>query len=116
MAERKPEDIMAEYLLKGGKMLARECKTCGSPLFEYKGKTFCVVCAEKGVEEERTVPPAAPAAIQASLPAGSAEAGIEAAIASLCGRVGTEQDERRCLTLMEAALTGAKALRMLRQP
>lgn len=115
MAEKKPEDIMAEYLLKGGKMLAKECKICGSPLFEYRGKTFCVVCAERGAEGERTPEPPAPAAVAVPRPAGSAEAGIEGAIASLCARVEGEQDERRCLTLMEAVLAGAEALRMLRQ-
>lgn len=48
---RKPDEIMAEYLLKGGKMLAKACSDCGSPLFEYKGETFCVVCKEE--EEEK---------------------------------------------------------------
>lgn len=43
---RKPDEIMAEYLLKGGKMLAKTCQNCGSPLFEYKGETSCVVCNE----------------------------------------------------------------------
>ena len=46
MAVRKEDEIMAEYLLKGGKMLEKTCKTCGCPLFEVKGKTLCVVCAE----------------------------------------------------------------------
>lgn len=27
-------------------MLEKICKTCGCPLFEVKGKTLCVVCAE----------------------------------------------------------------------
>lgn len=27
-------------------MLEKSCKTCGCPLFEVKGKTYCVVCAE----------------------------------------------------------------------
>jgi len=44
---RKPDEIMAEYLLKGGKMLAKTCSSCGSPLFECKGKTLCVVCQEE---------------------------------------------------------------------
>lgn len=48
---RKPDEIMAEYLLKGGKMLAKTCPSCHSPLFEYKGETFCVVCRE---EEQET--------------------------------------------------------------
>jgi UPF0148 protein len=43
---RKEDEIMAEYLLKGGKMLEKTCRTCGCPLFEVKGKTLCVVCAE----------------------------------------------------------------------
>jgi len=43
---RKPEDIMADYLLKGGKMLEKTCPGCGSPLFIVKGETVCVVCAE----------------------------------------------------------------------
>src|SRR5512136_2871683 len=46
MPARKEDEIMAEYLLKGGKMLEKTCKTCGCPLFEVKGKTLCVVCAE----------------------------------------------------------------------
>ncbi|WP_409199189.1 Sjogren's syndrome/scleroderma autoantigen 1 family protein [Methanospirillum lacunae] len=41
---------MAEYLLKGGKMLAKTCQNCGSPLFEYKGETSCVVCKESDLE------------------------------------------------------------------
>lgn len=46
---------MAEYLLKGGKMLSKPCPTCGSPMFTYKGKTFCVVCNEK--EQEKNTDP-----------------------------------------------------------
>src|SRR5512136_1141683 len=46
MPARKEDEIMAEYLLKGGKMLEKTCKTCGCPLFEVKGRTLCVVCAE----------------------------------------------------------------------
>jgi UPF0148 protein len=46
MPARKEDEIMAECLLKGGKMLEKTCKTCGCPLFEVKGKTLCVVCAE----------------------------------------------------------------------
>lgn len=110
---------MAEYLLKGGKMLAKECKTCGSPMFEYKGETLCVVCAERAVQEERTPTapvPAVPAAPPTAPPAraGTAEAGIEAAVAALCERVEGETDERRCLTLMQAVLAGAEALKLLR--
>ncbi|MEI7858005.1 MAG: Sjogren's syndrome/scleroderma autoantigen 1 family protein [Methanomicrobiales archaeon] len=52
MAVRKEDEIMAESLLKGGKMLEKTCKTCGCPLFEVKGKTLCVVCAENAPAEK----------------------------------------------------------------
>src|SRR5512136_1937037 len=52
MPARKEDEIMAEYLLKGGKMLEKSCKTCGCPLFEVKGKTMCVVCAENAITAE----------------------------------------------------------------
>ena len=51
MAEKSPDDIMAEHLLKGGKMLSKACRACGSPLFEVKGETLCIVCREKGPEK-----------------------------------------------------------------
>ena len=53
---RKPDEIMAEHLLKGGKMLAKTCSDCGSPLFEVKGETFCVVCRERADEQETKLP------------------------------------------------------------
>jgi len=56
---REPDEILAEYLLKGGKMLASSCSTCGSPFFEYKGKTMCVVC-----EEHKGVPVQTPPIVQ----------------------------------------------------
>jgi UPF0148 protein len=52
MPARKEDEIMAEYLLKGGKMLEKSCRTCGCPLFEVKGKTLCVVCAENEPAKE----------------------------------------------------------------
>ncbi len=44
MTADQADEVMAEYLLKGGKMLAKSCKVCGYPLFEYKGETQCVIC------------------------------------------------------------------------
>src|SRR5665647_2649803 len=60
MPVRKEDEIMAEYLLKGGKMLEKSCKTCGCPLFEVKGKTLCVVCAENEVVKKPGPSTAAP--------------------------------------------------------
>ncbi len=59
MPVRKEDEIMAEYLLKGGKMLEKSCKICGCPLFEVKGKTLCVVCAENPPGERPGTAPAA---------------------------------------------------------
>jgi len=36
MTVERADEVMAGYLLKGGKMLAKSCKVCGYPLFEYK--------------------------------------------------------------------------------
>ena len=74
MPKRKEDEIMAEYLLKGGKMLEKSCKTCGCPLFEVKGKTLCVVCAENEPAKEGKNPkgakkPVAAATAQAAAPA-----------------------------------------------
>ena len=42
------DEIMASYLLTGGKMLSETCEDCGAPLFEIEGKQCCVVCRELG--------------------------------------------------------------------
>lgn len=39
-------------------MLEKSCKTCGCPLFEVKGKTYCIVCAENETAKKTAVPPA----------------------------------------------------------
>lgn len=52
MIAKADEDIMADYLLKGGKMLSDSCTVCGAPLFDYSGEVFCVVCREKGTDQE----------------------------------------------------------------
>ncbi|MDD1685837.1 Sjogren's syndrome/scleroderma autoantigen 1 family protein [Methanoregula sp.] len=56
MTSRKEDEIMAECLLKGGKMLEKSCKTCGCPLFEVKGKTLCIVCAENENAKKAAAP------------------------------------------------------------
>ncbi|HNX17109.1 MAG TPA: autoantigen p27 domain-containing protein [Methanoregula sp.] len=137
MAERKDDEIMAEYLLKGGKMLEKTCPECGCPLFEYKKKTFCVVCAEK----KPTVPvPAAhvhpaPAAVGEAqrapetlspipfkAPGASIPPEVEmlsrelsATILVLCQRIKKDEDPERCLAYMDAIKTGTDALVNLRQ-
>jgi len=121
MGERSADDIMAETLLSGGKMLSKACRTCGSPLFEVKGETLCVVCREKGKETKKspgTPPPAPQAAGSPGTTAppggeGEEERELRATIAALARRAREEADPERCLALMEAARKGAEALSLL---
>lgn len=46
------DEIMADHLLHGARMLARACPDCGCPLFEVKGETSCVVCAARRASAE----------------------------------------------------------------
>jgi UPF0148 protein len=143
MPARKEDEIMAEYLLKGGKMLEKSCKTCGCPLFEVKGKTLCVVCAEnepakdtknaKGVKKV-TVPAAQAAVATHEHGDGSTctcgedhdeesctcdeEGGMLAddlamTILSLCERIKNERDPENVLMLMNAVKEGTEALEIL---
>jgi len=138
MTSRKEEEIMAEYLLKGGKMLEKSCKTCGCPLFEVKGKTLCVVCAENAIAQKA----AAPAATTAATPQTARhehvhghgetctcgqdhdeescscdDSGLTEELAftihSLCLRIQNEKDPNHVLTLMEAVKEGTDALETL---
>ena len=122
MAEKNPDDIMAECLLKGGKMLSKACRTCGSPLFEVKGETLCVVCREKGKETGKgaQAPTPAPATPGATPRVATGEDAdlvkeLRATIAALSRRAREEGDPERCLALMEAARKGAEALVLLQR-
>jgi len=122
---RSDDDIMADYLLKGGKMLSRGCPVCGSPLFQYKDETFCVVCREKGEEEMQKSPEPVPVAPETSVPdvsTGSQQKtssyatvseALEETIISLCRRVQDESRPEDCLLLMKAAKKGVEALSRL---
>ena len=131
MPEKKDDEIMAEYLLKGGKMLEKACPTCGCPLFEYKKKTFCVVCAAKKPVVEVPVPPAS-VPVQKSVPVhDGASCGCQKAPSSpevemlsrelsstllvLCQRIKNNDDPDSCLACMDAVKIGTEALLNLRQ-
>jgi UPF0148 protein len=123
MGEKNPDDIMAECLLAGGKMLSKACRACGSPLFEVKGETLCVVCREKGRETGKgtggAVTPAAPAGAAVKVPAGGEDADLVKELGMtvlvLVRRAREEADPERCLALMEAARKGAEALSLLQR-
>ncbi|MDI6720260.1 MAG: autoantigen p27 domain-containing protein [Methanomicrobiales archaeon] len=113
---KAPDEIMAEYLLKGGKMLSRACAECGSPLFEYKGRTCCVVCEHPRDEEQPAEAPVPPAAAPhagerraAENPA--IEVALQETLIELCRRIQAEPDPNRCLLLMQCLREGIAALR-----
>jgi UPF0148 protein len=124
---KNPDEIMAEYLLKGGKMLSTICQTCGSPLFEYKGETICVVCSEQRKDKKTETPGELPkehgsgetqetAAIRPETATKrSLSDELEQTLVHLCrmARETTRPDE--CLALMEAIHEGMKALKNSRK-
>ena len=124
MPVRKEDEIMAEYLLKGGKMLEKTCKTCGCPLFEVKGKTLCVVCAENATAAPANAEPAAPTHNEhghacscdedhnESCNGGLADE-LAMTIFSLCERIQNEKDPENVLVLMNAVKAGTESLEIL---
>ena len=143
MPKRKEDEIMAEYLLKGGKMLEKTCKTCGCPLFEVKGKTYCVVCAEREAAAKEAKDQKGAKAKKAAAPAGKTAAptahvhsnastctcggehgegicndgGLAEELAftihDLCERAQNEKDPEKVLALMNAVKAGTEALGIL---
>lgn len=120
----REDEIMAGHLLKGGKMLSSSCKTCGCPLFEVRGETLCVVCAEKD-QSGKSESPAAPPGEKTAAPADLAGTGqpaapgrlagtLEETLILLCGRIQEEKDPRCVAALMEAVARGIEGLNALR--
>lgn len=127
---RKPDEIMAEYLLNGGRMLSESCKTCGAPMFEVKGKKICVVCAEYGKQTSETaaesankpqsaeniriiVPEYAKASVAKPAVQTDLANSLDSLIAEFCRRAHEETDTSKCLTLVECIRTTAEAKIML---
>jgi len=116
------DDIMAGYLLKGGKMLSKSCPSCGCPLFEIKGETLCVVCREEETSRRTNTPAVAPQNVPAGqeIPVGteppcpSLAAALEETLVVLCRRIREERDPGQVLILANAVESGAKALKLLR--
>ncbi|KUG21174.1 hypothetical protein ASZ90_009079 [hydrocarbon metagenome] len=112
---------MAEYLLKGWKMLSKACKSCNSPLFEYKGEIRCVVCDETmkpaAVPEEEDVRPIPSQpdrtyeeAPEAHIAERQLALEIEQTLVYLCERIRTEPHAGDCLVLVKALREGVEAL------
>jgi len=101
-------------------------RSVGTPLFEYKGETQCVICPLETSEEHFLEPeplepvPAAQPPVRSSAPATAREQSrvvteIEQTIIHLCERIRREQRVDGCLTLMMAVERGAEALATLDQ-
>ncbi|MCA1915449.1 Sjogren's syndrome/scleroderma autoantigen 1 family protein [Methanospirillum hungatei] len=116
---KSPDEIMAEYLLKGGKMLSKTCPVCHSPLFEYKGETFCVVCKEDSLQNQTTRPPVPPprsgpdGAVQEPVAPGGLEDEFALTLRTLLIQAREERDSTRILNLMESVKKGAEAYALL---
>jgi len=120
-------------------MLEKSCKTCGCPLFEVKGKTLCVVCAEHATAKKEDPGAGNPAAASSAekmhhhpehrcgcgtdheedaCTCGDEEGGLLAeelamTIHALCERVHNEKDPENVLALMNAVKAGTEALEIL---
>ncbi|WP_317135902.1 autoantigen p27 domain-containing protein [Methanochimaera problematica] len=118
---------MADYLLKGGKMLDKLCPVCGSPLFVVKGVTECVVCKERGTqiipapkEAEQIKTDSAPdISVKKDLEAPCFTSPglikeLEETVIVLCRRCQNESRPEDCLSLMESIKTGVELLKTLK--
>ena len=123
-------------------MLEKSCRTCGCPLFEVKGKTLCVVCAENEPAKDtknakgakNTAAPAAAQEVAAThvhddghpctcgedhgedtctCDDGGLAEELAFTIHSLCERIQNEKDASHVLTLMTAVKEGTEALEIL---
>ena len=119
----REDEIMAGYLLKGGKMLSTSCPSCGCPLFEVKGKTLCVVCAERqgekgsrapGKSDQTQVEPGTQQHLSKGDDASPLEKTLEETLIGLCERIRNEKDPRCVSALMEALTLGIEGLSALR--
>ncbi len=128
----KADEIMAEYLLRGGKMLSKGCRVCGSPLFSIKGEECCVVCAEEEKQQREKVPQPVPESREApTMPAlkpvtsedlpvvraverNQIADELQATVVNLLRRVQGEPDPNRCAVLLDCVRTAVLALNELR--
>ena len=108
-------------------MLEKSCKTCGCPLFEVKGKTLCVVCAEHDNAEKSGTAPLSPPVHTHGPECSCSEHADESCeggfladvlantILALCERIQNEKDPDNVLVLMNAVRAGTESLKILCQ-
>jgi len=117
---KREDDIMAGYLLKGGKMLSKSCPACGCPLFEIKGETLCVVCREEETSRKKNAQAVTreaqvlPEPVNADPSSPALARSLEEALVAVCIRMREEQDPGKVLVLANAVKSGVEALRLIR--
>lgn len=120
------DEIMASYLLTGGKMLSETCEDCGAPLFEIEGKQCCVVCKELGKPDNseeskqnapemnvKNTPPIKNVSVLANP---SVTESLETTICILCQRATDASRPEDVKLYMDAVRAGTDALVMLTNP
>ncbi|GAB7017065.1 Sjogren's syndrome/scleroderma autoantigen 1 family protein [Methanogenium cariaci] len=119
------DEVMASYLLTGGRMLSVTCDDCGAPLFEIEGKQCCVVCKEigkPGVSEDNTqdLPEKSEAPksqVQAKISplSESVTESLENAICALCKKAMDASRSEDAKLYMDAVRAGTDALQGLKK-
>ena len=120
------DEIMASYLLTGGKMLSETCEDCGAPLFEIEGKQCCVVCKELGKpgnsgDDQLNAPEMAaknlPQVSNETIPSyASVAESLETTICALCKRAMDAPRAEDVKLYMDAVRAGTDALSMVKNP
>ncbi len=122
---KNEDEVMASYLLNGGRMLSITCKDCGAPMFDVKGKQCCVVCKElgkPGVPEDKTdnLPekPVVSQYLADKMPvqsSGSVCESLEQTICALCTRAMDASRPEDAKMYMDAVRAGTDALQTLKK-
>lgn len=121
---KSEDEVMASYLLNGGRMLSVTCKDCGAPLFEVAGNQCCVVCKELGKpgvsDEKKEDIPEKPVTNDSRVPSAQVQvtetvyASLEQAICALCRKAMEASRSDDAKTYMDAVRAGADALQALK--
>ncbi len=115
------DEIMASYLLTGGRMLSVTCEDCGAPLFETEGKQCCVVCKELGKpgvsgDNKPEIPVVRESPVQdknPELPVSVIES-LECALCALCKKAMDAPRSEDAKLYMDAVRAGTDALQVLK--
>lgn len=111
------DEIMAEHLLKGHKMLPNSCVVCGNPLFSIKGKTVCVICPEQeDLIQEKQNEHVCEKHLKNENETGELKPvcdlseSLQGTLINLCRKIDACDDAERCSKLMDVLKTGIEAL------